>query len=122
MGLLDADAAFQELMKDLDRLGSSYEPDIKGKAGAEIHQLESLRMKAQWQLSDRAGLSNVLERVEKQQEGGESGLGGAYRPLPVRKAAVTVWMYPPTVVIPPTGDPIPKNAESEHDFFPSDSD
>jgi hypothetical protein len=122
--LLDADAAFQALVKELDRLGSTYEPDARGKAAAEIHQLPTARMKAQWQLAERHGLGNVLERVapvRHSADASEMTLSGAYRPLPMRKVAVTVWLYPPTTEIPPTGDPIPKNSESVHDFFPSDS-
>lgn len=123
--LLDADVALQALVKELDRLGSSFEPDARGKAAAEIHQLASATMKAQWQLAERSGLSNVLERAAPIRQGAgasNTALGGAYRPLPVRKVAVTVWLYPPTVEIPPTGDPIPKNSESVRDFLPSDSD
>lgn len=116
--------AFQALVKELDRLGSSYEPDARSKAAAEIHQLETPRMKAQWQLAERHGLGNVLERVAPvghNAGASEVAQSGAYRPLPMRKVAVTVWLYPPTTEIPPTGDPIPKNSEGVHDFLPSDS-
>lgn len=115
--LLDQDAVFQALIAEVDttRPGDT----VRGKASAELQQLTSSRVKAQWQLADHSALNNVLERAERQP--GEQA-GGAYRPLPMRSLAVAVWMYPPTVVFPPTGEPIPEDTTSVRDFFPSDDD
>ncbi|RLN38051.1 hypothetical protein BBJ28_00001085 [Nothophytophthora sp. Chile5] len=124
--LLDGDEAFQMLVKELDNV-RQLEQLVKAKMKDDVRTLESAAMTAQWQVSDEPGLPSVLQRLQlkkdtKAERPSESHAlkgqeGGLYRPLPVRKLAVAVWMYPPHVAIPPTGERIPTNDRSVQDFF-----
>jgi hypothetical protein len=93
-------------------------------------------VQVQWQLQDHAhNLVNILQHSQRRREENfvrkaavkdaaeatEEYVGGMLRPLPVRKAAVTVWIYPPHVVIPPTGDRVPENPSCVTDFFHTDN-
>lgn len=99
----------------------------------------------QWQAAVMAGhgYSNVLCRtlkprsecfvqssIDEQTSGGKKKtkpsqepppppmyVGGMYSPMPMRKIVISIWIYPPDVVLPPIGEPIPENSESVTDFF-----
>jgi hypothetical protein len=107
---LDGDEAFQALVREMDDL-RQLEQLVRTKAKEGGHTLELTDMTVQWQVVEEPGLPSVLQRAE----GEETPTSGRYRPLPVRRLVVAVWLYPPHVEIPPTGQRIP--AGDDHDFF-----
>ncbi|KAL3660098.1 hypothetical protein V7S43_015019 [Phytophthora oleae] len=125
--VLDDDEAFQALVRDIDDL-RQLDQLIKTKAKDGVHTLELPDVTVQWQVAaEEPGLSSVLQRVGDDDSCNQPTAGrvpstgepmGRYRPLPVRKLVVAVWMYPPHVEIPPTGDRIPAATdEAKQDFF-----
>ncbi|KAF1793257.1 Copine [Phytophthora cactorum] len=110
-------------LRQLDQL-------IKTKAKDGTHTLELPDVTVQWQVAEEPGLPNVLQRVQGDDGSSQQTTGrvpstaepdGKYRPLPVRKLVVAVWMYPPHVEIPPTGDRIPVASDATtQDFFGKD--
>ncbi|KAJ0407428.1 hypothetical protein P43SY_004969 [Pythium insidiosum] len=133
LAVLDADADFKKLVQDLDNVRGIDEL-IKSRGGGyasgaavPAHQRAHPTMTLQWWLDDHPhGLLNVLQltrtpqrdqyfvrnqphgakssRAEDDSAEDEEYKGGMFRPLPVRKAAIVAWIYPPHVKIPPTGD------------------
>ncbi|CAI5732194.1 unnamed protein product [Peronospora farinosa] len=93
--LLDEDEAFQALVREIDDLRQMNQL-VKSKAKNGTHTLELPDVTVQWQVVEEAG---------------------KYRPVPVRKLVVAVWMYPPHVKIPPTGERIPSSDVAKQDFF-----
>ncbi|KAG7381937.1 hypothetical protein PHYPSEUDO_005464 [Phytophthora pseudosyringae] len=125
--LLDGDEAFQALVREVDDL-RQLDQLVKAKAKDGTRTLELPDVTVQWQVAEEPGLPSVLQRV--QGADGSDQLptagrvpstaepAGRYRPLPVRKLVVAVWMYPPHVEIPPTGDRIPAASDAaRQDFF-----
>lgn len=47
-------------------------------------------------------------------------VGGMFAPLPLRRVAVEVWLYPPHVTIPATGNRLPADDASVTDFLHDD--
>ncbi|KAG2790588.1 hypothetical protein JG687_00000342 [Phytophthora cactorum] len=127
--LLDGDEAFQALMREMGDL-RQLDQLIKTKAKDGTHTLELPDVTVQWQVAEEPGLPNVLQRVQGDDGSSQQTTGrvpstaepdGKYRPLPVRKLVVAVWMYPPHVEIPPTGDRIPVASDATtQDFFGKD--
>ncbi|ETK78894.1 hypothetical protein F441_15479 [Phytophthora nicotianae CJ01A1] len=127
--LLDEDEAFQSIMREMDDL-RQLDQLIKAKAKDGTHTLELPDVTVQWQVAEEPGLPSVLQRVQSDNGDSQSTSGrvpstadpsGKYRPLPVRKLVVAVWMYPPHVEIPPTGDRIPVASDANRqDFFGKD--
>ncbi|KAF4046094.1 hypothetical protein GN244_ATG01435 [Phytophthora infestans] len=126
--LLDDDEAFQALVREISDL-RQLDQLIKTKAKDGTHTLELPDVTVQWQVAEEPGLPSVLQRVQDDGDS-QSTTGrvpsttepaGKYRPLPVRKLVVAVWMYPPHVEIPPTGDRIPVASDAnKQDFFRKD--
>ncbi|TMW68342.1 hypothetical protein Poli38472_005810 [Pythium oligandrum] len=127
--LLDGDAQFQALIYELDN-ARAIDDTIKklSNNGNTLFHLSSDTVQVQWFVQDHPhGLVNILQRSTRsrsecfrkkaQSESEEEYVGGMYRPLPVRKLGVTVWMYPPHVTIPPTGDRVPANPSCVTEFF-----
>ncbi|KAK1944649.1 hypothetical protein P3T76_004561 [Phytophthora citrophthora] len=125
--VLDDDEAFQALVRDIDDL-RQLDQLAKTKAKEGVHTLELPDMTVQWQVAaEEPGLPSVLQRVRDDESSNQPTTGrvpstgepmGRYRPLPVRKLVVVVWMYPPHVDIPPTGDRIPiATDEAKQDFI-----
>lgn len=124
--LLDGDEAFQALVRDIDDL-RQLDQLVKTKAKEGTHTLELPDVTVQWHVSEEPGLPSVLQRLQGDSDGaqpaGRSTVpstaepAGRYRPLPVRKLVVAVWMYPPHVEIPPTGKRIPVSNAAKPDFF-----
>lgn len=119
--MLDDDVAFQALVRDMDDL-RQLDALVKTKAKEGSHTLELPDMTVQWQVVEEPGLPSVLQRVKTEaaatKQGGPAQIeGGRYRPLPVRKLVVAVWLYPPHVEIPPTGKRIPIGDTDKQDFF-----
>uniref|UniRef100_K3WRM8 Uncharacterized protein n=1 Tax=Globisporangium ultimum (strain ATCC 200006 / CBS 805.95 / DAOM BR144) TaxID=431595 RepID=K3WRM8_GLOUD len=142
--LLDDDPDFQQIVQELDALRPGEAPSSssnKNSNGANYKLISASQwMKAQWRVLDpqtNRSLGNVLQRthkrrsdcftredakqsVRKTQEASsedEVYTGDMYKPLPMRKLTVEVWMYPPHVVIPAIGDRIPADDTSVIDFF-----
>ncbi|KAF1320400.1 hypothetical protein FI667_g12408, partial [Globisporangium splendens] len=142
--LLDGDADFQQIVQELDALRPGEAPSTssnKNSNGANYKHISSSQwMKVQWRAVEpqtNRSLGNVLQRTHKhrsecftredaeqsarkaQEASSEDEVyaGGMYKPLPMRKLTVEVWMYPPHVVIPATGDRIPADDTSVTDFF-----
>ncbi|KAG6618441.1 kinesin-like protein [Phytophthora cinnamomi] len=129
LGVLDDDEAFQALVREMDDL-RQLDALVKAKAKDGSHTLELPDMTVQWQVAEEPGLPSVLQRVQIEGTASASvaaagrggpapadGDGGRYRPLPVRKLVVAVWLYPPHVEIPPTGERIPIGDADTQDFF-----
>ncbi|KAG1693658.1 hypothetical protein DVH05_023061 [Phytophthora capsici] len=125
--VLDDEEDFQALVRDIDDL-RQLDQLIKTKAKDGVHTLELPDVTVQWQVTaEEPGLPSVLQRVGDDESSNQSTAGrvpstgepmGRYRPLPVRKLVVAVWMYPPHVDIPPTGDLIPvATDEAKQDFI-----
>lgn len=57
---------------------------------------------------------------QKEEESEEVYGGGMFMPLPLRRVAVEMWLYPPQVVLPSTGDHLPTDDRSVTDFFHDD--
>ncbi|KAG7401965.1 hypothetical protein PHYBOEH_008486 [Phytophthora boehmeriae] len=114
---LDGDEGFQALIREMDGDLRQLDQLVKTKAKEGTKTIELPDMTVQWQVSEEPGLHTVLQRVKgDEQKGGDEA--GQYRPLPMReKLVVAVWMYPPHVEIPPTGQRIPVSDESTRDFF-----
>ncbi|DAZ99259.1 TPA: hypothetical protein N0F65_008126 [Lagenidium giganteum] len=135
--LLDEDAAFQLIVEGLD--DPRVLQDVLKARGDTVHQLMSPHLKATWQVDNEGpGIThNVLERSalprdqcftrlesNKKSPGNttdEQYTGGLYRPLPVRRMALTVWLYPPHVALPPTKDGMPTDNACITDFFSVDN-
>ncbi|KAH7479849.1 hypothetical protein KRP22_010116 [Phytophthora ramorum] len=114
--MLDEDEAFQALIREIDDL-RQLDQLVKTKAKDGTHTLELSDMTVQWQVSEEPGLPTVLQRVQGDPIAATAETAGKYRPLPVRRLVVAVWMYPPHVEIPPTGDRIPTSDAAKQDFF-----
>ncbi|GMF44290.1 unnamed protein product [Phytophthora fragariaefolia] len=125
--VLDDDEDFQALVRDMDDL-RQLDALVKAKAKDGAHTLELHDMTLQWQVADEPGLPSVLQRARVANGdvqataaagggGPPSSEGARYRPLPVRKLVVAVWLYPLHVEIPPTGDRIPAGDTDKQDFF-----
>ena len=117
--LLDEDEAFQALVREIDDLRQINQL-VKSKAKDGTHTIELPDVTVQWHVVEESGLLNVLQRVQSNTTATSSDTAestGRYRLLPVRKLVVAVWMYPPHVKIPPTGDRIPSSDGAKQDFF-----
>ncbi|KAE8883415.1 hypothetical protein PF005_g116 [Phytophthora fragariae] len=114
---LDDDEAFQALVREMDDL-RQLDALVKAKAKDGTHTLELPDMTVQWQVVEESGLPSVLQRVKTEVPAAAASTeGGRYRPLPVRKLVVAVWLYPPHVEIPPTGERIPVGDADKQGFF-----
>ncbi|KAI9906580.1 hypothetical protein PsorP6_003489 [Peronosclerospora sorghi] len=126
--VLDEDEAFQSLVHEMNDI-RQLDQLVKSKAKDGLHTLERPDLTIQWEVSEEHGFHSILERVEAFDENIQPGkqstdatcktteLTARYRPLPVRKLVVAVWMYPPQVKIPSTGERIPACNAAKHDFF-----
>ncbi|POM80911.1 Hypothetical protein PHPALM_1190 [Phytophthora palmivora] len=120
--LLDDDETFQALVREIDDL-RQLDQLVKTKAKEGTHTLQVPDVTVQWQVSEEPGLPSVLHRVQNDDVDAQSTAdsmaetSGTYRPVPMRKLVVAVWMYPPHVEIPPTGDRMPVSDTTKQDFF-----
>ncbi|CAI5743804.1 unnamed protein product [Peronospora destructor] len=120
--LLDKDKAFQALVREIDDLRQMNQL-VKNKTKDGTHTLELPDVTVQWQVVEESGLLNVLQRVQGNEIARKHTISDTaetterYRPLPVRKLVVAVWMYPSHVKIPPTGERIPSSDVAKQDFF-----
>ncbi|GLD94454.1 hypothetical protein PINS_up003065 [Pythium insidiosum] len=147
LALLDSDADFRKLVQDLDNvrgIDDLIKSRGGGYAGssAPANQRTHETLTLQWWLDDHPhGLLNVLQltrtreqprsqyfsrklpqsrgasKSSAEDDDDEEYVGGMYRPLPTRKAAIVAWIYPPHVTIPPTGDRIPEDESCVVDFL-----
>ncbi|CEG47565.1 uncharacterized protein PHALS_04433 [Plasmopara halstedii] len=129
--MLDGDEAFQLLVREMNDL-RQLDQLVKTKSKECVHTLQSPEITVQWQVVEEPGLPSVLLRAHGNNCSDHPKSShlpdtitktGKYRPLPVRKLVVAVWIYPPHVELPPTGDRIPVvNDAIKQDFFETDAD
>lgn len=142
--LLDADTDFQTIVLSLEE-DKKLESLMSKSACTKWKAMTSPLVLMQWQamVVTGHGYSNVLNRtlkprsdcfVQSSNDDQASGVtkktkasqeppppptyvGGMFSPMPMRKIVISVWIYPPDVVLPPIGEPIPENDEAVTDFF-----
>ncbi|CAI5742243.1 unnamed protein product [Hyaloperonospora brassicae] len=100
---------------------------VKSKSKDGTQTLELPDVTVQWHVSVESGLHSVLQRLRSARGGSESSerhttldsaaATGKFRPLPMRPLVVAVWMYPPHIELPLTGERVPVSVIVKQDFF-----
>lgn len=151
LALLDSDTDFDAVVRELDTMraptdAATARSKSAAAAAATMKTVSSPLVHVQWRVSDEShrAVPTVLEATQRQRsecfarakasgtsEAKRSSsasaasedvyVGGMFAPVPVRKVAVEMWLYPPHVAIPASGDRIPVNSSCVTDFFLSES-
>jgi hypothetical protein len=121
MELLIEQEAFQELIDDLDNMPHTIDKlrnkSLKSQQPCTVKNAE---LQMTWKIQERNDLSlTILERSNRERkdcfdESMEEYIGGMYKSMPLRKIALTIWMYPPDVNL---DDHLPPPPPPQAEFF-----